>query len=171
MLLRDATPSDLKPILDIYNDAILTTTSVYSYNPHTLEMRQQWFDEKISKDIPVIVAAIDGQVVGFTTYGPFRVWPAYKYSIEHSVYVHRDFRNQGIAKKLLIRLIEVATSKDVHTIIAGIDSDNSASIHLHKQLGFQDAGHFSQVGYKFGKWLNLRFLQLILHNDLQPIEG
>jgi phosphinothricin acetyltransferase len=171
MLLRDATPSDLKSMLDIYNDAIINTTSVYSYTPHTLEMRQQWYEEKIAKDIPVIVADIDGQVVGFTSYGPFRAWPAYKYSVEHSVYVHRDFRNRGIAKKLLIRLIDVVNKKDVHTIIAGIDADNYASIHLHQQLGFQDAGHFKQVGYKFGKWLNLRFMQLILHNNLTPTEG
>lgn len=171
MLLRDASHSDLLSILDIYNDAIINTTAVYSYEPHTMEMRQQWYDDKISKGIPVIVADIDGRVVGFISYGPFRAWPAYKYSVEHSVYVDREFRNQGIAKKLLIRLIEVVSKKDIHTLIAGIDADNSASIHLHQQLGFQDAGHFSEVGYKFGKWLNLRFLQLILHNNLQPTEG
>ena len=87
------------------------------------------------------------------------------------MYVHRDFRNQGIARKLLNHLIDNVRSKEVHIIIAGIDADNSASIHLHKQLGFEEAGHFKQVGYKFGKWLNLAFFQLILHNDLQPHDG
>jgi len=171
MFIRQANNSDLKAILDIYNDAIITTTAVYDYKPHTLEMRQQWFDDKMEKGIPVLVADINDTVVGFTSYGPFRAWPAYKYSVEHSVYVHAEFRNQGIARKLLIELIEVVKTKDVHTIIAGIDGDNAASIHLHKQLGFEDTGYFRHVGYKFGKWLNLRFLQLILNNNLQPTEG
>ena len=170
MLIRKANHADLQAILDIYNDAIINTTAVYSYKPHTLVMRQQWFDDKIENDIPVIVADIEGIVVGFTSYGPFRMWPAYKYSVEHSVYVHKDFRNLGIARKLLVELIEAVRSKKVHTLIAGIDGDNAASIHLHKQLGFEDAGHFREVGYKFGKWLNLRFLQLILNNDLVPTE-
>lgn len=171
MLIRQANQTDLHAILDIYNDAIINTTSVYDYKPHTLEMRQMWFDEKLQKNIPVLVSEINGTVAGFTSYGPFRAWPAYKYSIEHSVYVHRDFRNQGIARKLLIELIDSVRSKNVHTIIAGIDADNAASIHLHKQLGFEDAGYFREVGFKFGKWLNLRFLQLILNNNLQPTEG
>lgn len=170
MLIREAHKSDLQSILDIYNEAIINTTAVYDYTPHTLEMRQKWFDDKQEKGIPVMVAEIDERIVGFTSYGPFRAWPAYKYSIEHSVYVERAFRNQGIARKLLIHLIDTVRTKDVHTIIAGIDADNAASIHLHKQLGFEDAGHFRQVGYKFGKWLNLRFLQLILINDLRPTE-
>lgn len=171
MLIREANKTDLQPILDIYNDAILNTTAVYDYKPHTLDMRQQWYDEKLKKNIPVLVADINDRVVGFTSYGPFRAWPAYKYSIEHSVYVHRDFRNQGIARKLLTNLIDTVRNKEVHTIIAGIDADNMASIHLHQQLGFEDAGHFNAVGYKFGKWLNLRFLQLILENNLQPTDG
>ena len=171
MLIRKAKRTDLHSILDIYNDAIINTTAVYDYTPHTLEMRQQWYDDKLNKGIPVIVAEINDRVVGFTSYGPFRAWPAYKYSIEHSVYVHHDFRNQGIARKLLTHLIDTVKNKEVHTIIAGIDADNSASIHLHKQLGFEDAGHFNQVGYKFGKWLNLTFLQLIVDNGLQPKEG
>jgi phosphinothricin acetyltransferase len=171
MVIRSATSSDLPAILDIYNDAIINTTAVYDYKPHTLEMRQKWFDDKMEKGIPVYVADINDAVVGFTSYGPFRAWPAYKYSVEHSVYVHTAFRNQGIARKLLIELIEAVKTKNVHTMIAGIDGDNAASIHLHKQLGFDDAGYFREVGYKFGKWLNLRFLQLILNNNLHPTEG
>ena len=170
MVIRNATASDLPAILDIYNDAILNTTAVYDYTPHTLQMRQKWYADKLEKGIPVLVSDIDGAVVGFTSYGPFRAWPAYKYSIEHSIYVHREFRNQGIARKLLTELIIVVRSKDVHTVIAGIDADNAASIHLHKQLGFEDAAYFKEVGYKFGKWLDLRFLQLILKNNLHPTE-
>ena len=170
MLIREATQSDMQQILDIYNDAIINTTAVYDYKPHTLEMRLKWFDDKLEKDIPVLVAESNGTVVGFTSYGSFRAWPAYKYSIEHSVYVRQEFRNRGIAKKLLTELIDIVRTKDIHTVIAGIDADNTASIHLHKQLGFEDAGYFKEVGYKFGKWLNLRFLQLILKTNLHPTE-
>lgn len=171
MIIRDARETDLQGILEIYNDAIANTTAVYDYYPHTIEMRREWFQDKLKKGIPVIAADIDGKVVGFTSYGPFRAWPAYKYSIEHSVYVHREFRNRGIAKQLLIKLIDIVKAKDIHTVVAGIDAENIASLNLHKQLGFEDAGHFKQVGFKFGKWLDLRFLQLVLKNDLQPVDG
>jgi len=171
MIFRLANKSDLQGVLDIYNDAIINTSAVYDYKPHTLEMRQEWFEDKAKKGIPVFIAEVNGVVAGFASYGPFRAWPAYKYSIEHSVYVHRDFRNRGIAKKLLQELIDDANQKDVHTIIAGIDASNAASIHLHRQFGFVDAGYFKQVGYKFGRWLDLQFLQLILQNKLDPNES
>jgi len=169
--IRKATENDLQGILDIYNDAIINTTAVYNYKPHTLEMRKVWFNEKVEKGIPVFVADDNGQVVGFASYGAFRAWAAYKYSVEHSVYVHTAFRRKGIAKQLMLTLIESVNQKEIHTMIAGIDADNAISIHLHKQLGFEEAGHFKQVGYKFGKWLDLIFMQLILENNLQPTEN
>ena len=170
IIIRDATEKDLQSILEIYNDAIANTTAVYDYKPHTMEMRKKWFTDKILNDIPVLVAETNDQIVGFTSYGAFRAWAAYKYSIEHSVYVHPDFRQQGIAKKLLSALIEIVKQKNVHTIIAGIDANNEVSIHLHKQFGFTETGNFKQVGYKFGKWLDLKFMQLILENNLKPNE-
>ena len=111
LIIRQATEADLQGILDIYNDAIINTTSVYQYQTHTLAMRKDWFDDKISKDIPVLVADYDGIVAGFASYGPFRAWQAYKYTIEHSVYVHPDFRRRGIAKTLLKELIDIAMQK------------------------------------------------------------
>ncbi len=171
IIIRLATEKDLAGILEIYNDAIVTTTAVYNYKPHTMEMRKKWFEDKVKSNIPVLVAEGNNQVAGFASYGPFRAWRAYKYSIEHSVYVHPHFRQQGIAKKLLHELIGTAKQKEVHTIIAGIDANNLISIYLHKQFGFEEIAHFKEVGYKFGKWLDLKFYQLILQNSFQPREN
>ncbi len=99
--IRPARPTDIPGVLAIYNDAVLHTTAVYTYDPLTLEMMQQWYKEKTEKNLPVYIAEVDGVVAGFASYGPFRPWPAYKYTVEHSIYVSKDFRRQGIAKKLL----------------------------------------------------------------------
>ena len=101
LVVRDATEADLPAILAIYNHAIETTTAVFSSEPHTLEMRRDWFADKRAKRYPVLVADLDGAVAGFATYGPFRAWPAYRYSIEHSVYVADGARRQGIARRLM----------------------------------------------------------------------
>lgn len=181
--IRPARESDVAGILDIYNDAILNTTALYTYEPFTLPMMQQWFAEKTAKNLPVFVAEDTAAaaansssappkpaIAGFASYGPFRPWPAYKYAVEHSIYVHKDARGKGIAKKLLCTLIDHATAADLHTIVAGIDSQNDVSIDLHKKFGFKETGRIAQVGYKFGHWLDLVFMQLILENNLQPNE-
>jgi phosphinothricin acetyltransferase len=167
-VLRNAMYGDLPAILEIYNDAILHTTSVYHYAPHTLEMRQQWWNEKQEKNHPVIIAEKEGAVVGFATYGTFRIWPAYKYSVEHSLYVHPDHKGKGIGKLLLEAIIHAARQADYHTLIAGIDAANEASLRLHRQFGFTEAGSFKEVGYKFDRWLDLVFMQLILDTPLHP---
>jgi len=160
--LRDATAADLPGILEIYNDAILTTTSVYSEKPHTLEMRETWFNERKQSGFPVMVAVQDGKVVGFATYGHFRVWPCYRYTVEHSVYVHRDSRGQGISKLLLSEVIGYARKAGMHAMIAGVDSENDISLKLHLQYGFEQVARFKEVGFKFNRWLDLIFLELIL---------
>ena len=164
--IRPARPADIPGVLAIYNDAVLHTTAVYTYDPLTLEMMQQWYKEKTEKNLPVYIAEVDGSVAGFASYGPFRSWPAYKYTVEHSIYVSKDFRRQGIAKKLLQSLIDTAQKMNVHTIVAGIDSQNGESIHLHKNFGFQEVGQLSEVGYKFDRWLDLKFMQLILSPNI-----
>ena len=168
LVIRQASIKDAHGILDIYNDAILKTTAVYSYEPHTIDMRLQWLQDKRHANIPVLVAEVGGMVAGFATYGPFRAWPAYQYTIEHSVYVHKACRQRGIAAKLLQQLIEAVKQQPIHTIIAGIDAANVASINLHQKFGFTEIGTFKQVGYKFERWLDLKFMQLILDNDFRP---
>ena len=170
IIIRKASERDLPEMLDIYNDIIENTTAVYDYKPHTIEMRQQWFEAKKESGFPVFVAEENEEVIGFSSIGPFRNWSAYKYSVENSVYVATEHRGKGIGKLLLLPLIESAKEMNMHTIIASIDDANESSLRLHKSLGFFEVAHFKQVGYKFGRWLDLKFLQLILDTLSQPIE-
>src|ERR1700735_2647949 len=125
--IRPAGEKDIAAILEIYNYAILHTTSVYSYVEHTMEMRMKWFEEKKAANHPVLVAEVDNTIAGFISYGPFRSWPGYRHTVEHSVHVHKDFRRQGIASRLLEKMIEVARQNGVHAIIGGVDAANDAS--------------------------------------------
>jgi L-amino acid N-acyltransferase len=169
--IRPARETDLPDILEIYNHVVLNTTAVYTYEPHTLPMRKEWYDGKIRGGYPVFVAEEAGRVVGLSTYGPFRAWPAYKYTVENSVYVAADQRGRGIARLLMPPLIEAAQAQDYHAIIASIDATNEASLRLHRFFGFEEVAHFREVGYKFGRWLDLKFLELILATPVNPTEG
>lgn len=159
---RNATENDLAEILIIYNEVITNTTAIYDYEPHTMNMREKWYETKKQQGIPVFVATENGEVVGFSSYGPFRAWPAYKYSVENSVYVAASHRGNGIGKLLIQPVIDSATEKGMHTILAGIDASNEASIHLHRQFGFKKVAYLKEVGFKFNKWLDLVFMQLVL---------
>lgn len=160
--VRNATESDLPEILEIYNDVILHTTAVYDYEPHTIEMRRQWFMAKKEQGFPVFVATENGKVVGLSSMGPFRAWAAYKFSVENSVYVASDSRGKGIGKLLMPPLIQSCKELGMHTMIAGIDASNEASMRLHEYFGFKEVAHFKEVGYKFNRWLDLKFLQLMM---------
>jgi len=161
-MIREARQEDLPQLLDIYNDIILNTTAVYDYEPHTLEMRRVWFDTKKQQGFPVFVAEEENKIVGFSSIGPFRAWAAYKYSVENSVYVKSSERGKGIGKLLIPPLIQAAKDMKLHTIIAGIDATNEASIRLHTHFGFKEVANFNEVGWKFERWLDLKFFQLIL---------
>jgi phosphinothricin acetyltransferase len=160
--VRPAILSDLPQMLDIYNDIILNTTAVYHYEPHTLEMRLEWFESRREQGFPIFVAEENDVILGFSSFGSFRPWPAYKYTVENSVYVAMEHRGKGISKLLMPPLIDAAKQMNMHTMIAVIDAGNDVSIKLHKQFGFMDAGVFKEVGYKFDRWLDLRMMQLIL---------
>jgi L-amino acid N-acyltransferase YncA len=171
IVIRPAVEADLPQLLDIYNHVILNTTAVYTYEAQTMEMRKAWYADKRTAGYPVLVAEEGGRIVGFSSYGPFRAWPAYKYTVENSVYVSEDQRGKGIGKLLLQPLIAAARRQDMHAIIAGIDASNQSSIRLHQSLGFEEVAHFRQVGYKFGRWLDLKFLQILLDTPASPVEG
>lgn len=171
MIIRNANEKDLPQLLEIYNDIILNTTAVYQYQPHTLKMRKEWFAAKQQQGFPVFVAEDDNRIAGFSTLGTFRNWQAYKYSVENSVYVATEQRGKGIGKLLLPPIINAAKQMEMHTIIAGIDATNAVSIRLHKSFSFKEVAHFKQVGYKFGRWLDLKFLQLMLDTPLNPLEN
>jgi phosphinothricin acetyltransferase len=162
MHIREAQQKDLNIILDIMNDAILNTTSIYDYGIRSNEFVENWFKKKRLDNMPVLVAEVNGNTVAYGSYGIFRAWNAYKFSVEHSIYVQKDFQGQGIGKQLLIALIGRAKRDGFHTMIAGIDAANQKSYDFHRKLGFVEVGTFKEVGYKFDRWLDLVFMQLML---------
>lgn len=160
------------PMLAILNEVIVNSTSIYDYKPRTPEMMQAWWDAKEKGNYPVIGAVDDaGTLLGFTTYGPFRNWPAYKYSVEHSIYVEKSQRGKGIGRLLLGAIIEAAKEQQYHVMIGGIDGSNAGSIALHEKFGFTKCAEVREAGYKFGRWLDLVFYQLILPTPAQPLDG
>jgi phosphinothricin acetyltransferase len=169
--IRLARETDIPVISDIYNHIILNTTAVYQYVAQPLDMRKAWYDAKMKDGYPVFVAEDEGRVIGFSSYGPFRAWAAYKYTVENSVYVAEGQRGKGIGKLLIQPLIDSAREKGMHAIIAGIDATNDSSVRLHQSFGFKEVAHFKEVGYKFGRWLDLKFLELVLETPLHPVEG
>jgi L-amino acid N-acyltransferase YncA len=159
-------------ILAIFNDAISNSTALYDYKPRTMEMMASWFETKLKGKYPVIGAqSDDGEFMGFASYGTFRAWPAYKYSVEHSVYVDARFRGRGIGKRLLKEIIAAAQGQNYHTLVGVIDASNFVSVRLHEALGFSCCGTIQQAGFKFGRWLDVMFYQLILSTPAQPTDG
>lgn len=159
-------------ILAILNEAIVNSTALYDYKPRSAESMLSWFAAKRNGGFPVIGAEDEaGELLGFASYGTFRAWPAYKYSVEHSVYIRGDQRGRGLGQALMERLIAHAQQRDVHVMIAGIDATNAASVALHQRLGFEHAGTIRQAGFKFGRWLDLAFYQRIFATPAHPVDG
>ena len=169
--IRSVRDSDLEPMLAIYNNAIETLTAVFEYQPYSPEKLREWMSSKTDAGCPVLVADLDERLAGFATYGTFRARPAYKYSVEHSVYVAEQARRRGVARVLMQALVADARSRGFHTMIGGVVADNVPSLRFHESLGFVEVGHFREVGYKFGRWLDLKFLQLVFDTPQQPTEG
>jgi L-amino acid N-acyltransferase YncA len=159
-------------ILAILNEAIENSVALWDYKPRTLEMMDAWFDAKERGAFPV-VGLVDAQrgLLAFGSYGTFRAWPAYKYSVEHSIYVRKDARRNGYGKLILEALIEEARRQGYHNLIAGIATENAVSIALHQKLGFDLCGTIRQAGFKFGRWIDLSFYQRLLDTPAQPVDG
>ena len=162
----------LPAILAIWNDAILHSTAIYEYEPRTTGMVRQWFEQKQTADRPVLgIEDGEGRLAAFATYSPFRPFPAYKYTVEHSVYVDKTCRGQGMGKKLMLAVIEAAQARNLHVMVGAIDSANEGSIRLHRALGFTSCGVIRQAAFKFDRWLDLEFYQLILSTPEHPVDG
>ncbi|WP_213879578.1 GNAT family N-acetyltransferase [Pseudomonas sp. dw_358] len=169
VILRNAQPEDLPAIRDIYNDAVLNTTSIWNEKQVDLANRRAWFDARHLQGYPILVAVdADGTVVGYASFGDWRAFEGYRYTVEHSVYVRSDQRGQGIGPQLMTLLIERAREARKHVMVAAIESGNAASIRLHERLGFVVTGQMPQVGVKFGRWLDLTFMQLQLNPGAEP---
>jgi L-amino acid N-acyltransferase YncA len=159
-------------MLAIVNEAITNTTWVYDYAPRTLSDFREYVRNREHAGLPVIVAEGDNdRVLGFGTFGSFRVLPAYKYTVEHSVFVAKGARRRGVGKRLLQRLIDLASEHGVHVMIGAIDSTNLPSIALHDALGFECCGTLQEVGYKHGHWLDVVLYQLVLDTPDTPVES
>jgi L-amino acid N-acyltransferase YncA len=159
--VREAGVDDLEAILAIYNDAVIHTTATYDYEPRSPDAQRQWFEAKGAQDLPVLVGLDAGVVSGFASYGPFRLWAAYLYTVENSIYVAPEQRGRGVGTAILGALVEIARSRGFHAMVAGIDATNAASLKLHAKFGFEKVAHFRQVGWKFERWLDLVFLERI----------
>jgi len=158
-------------ILDIFNDAIVNSTALYEYKTRTLDDMVQWFADKTRGNYPVHGLVDEhSTLMGFASYGVFRARPAYKYTVEHSVYVHPAHRGKGVGKVLMEALIQNARQQGYHVLIGGVDASNTASVALHEKLGFILAGTLHQTGFKFGQWLDLAFYQLTLDTPLSPVD-
>jgi L-amino acid N-acyltransferase len=162
MLIRDATHADLPQILAIYNDVVLNTTAIYEQHASSLPERQQWFDERRRQGLPVLVADLDGQVAGFSSFGSWRARWGYRHTVEHSVHVRADLRGRGVGRALIEALFPLAAAAGMHAMIAHIDGEAVSSLRLHARLGFEPVGTFRQVGRKFDRWLDLVAMQRAL---------
>lgn len=162
MLIRDAIPADLGALRDIYNDAVLNTTAIWNEVAIDLDNRRAWLELRAQQGFPVLVAEDAGEVVGYASYGPWRAFDGFRETVEHSVYVRADQRGKGVGPQLMQALIDRARAQGLHVMVAAIESGNAASIRLHERLGFATTGQMPQVGQKFGRWLDLTFMQLVL---------
>jgi len=159
MELRDAAPEDMEGVAAIYNDAVLNTTAIW--NEHTVDAdnRRAWLADRQRAGYPVLVAVVDGMVAGYASFGDWRAFDGYRHTVEHSVYVHPDFRGRKIGGELLLALIPRAEALGMHVMVAAIEAENAGSIRLHEKLGFTRAGHLREVGTKFGRWLDLVLME------------
>jgi L-amino acid N-acyltransferase len=166
--IGEATEADLPAILAINNLAVAETTASWNYAPADLASRQAWFAGMTARNDPVLVARRAGELVGYAYWGPFRPADGYLYSVENSVYVRKDMHGKGIGRLLMIELISRARAKGLHAIVAGIGAENTGSIAFHARLGFIEYARMPQVGAKFGRWMDLVLMQLMLNEDERP---
>jgi L-amino acid N-acyltransferase len=161
----------LEAIREILNEAIVHTTARYDYQPKTMQDMEEWFAQRVAVGLPVIGLVDETDtLVGFGTYGPFRAFAAYKYTVEHSLYLKANQRGKGWGRQMLERLIQRAEEQDYHTLVGVIDAENASSILLHERLGFEKCGIIRHAGYKFGRWLDLAIYQRLLAGPEQPVE-
>lgn len=161
--IRRAMRADVPAILEIYNDAVLNTTASADYEPRSLQSRYEWFDEHARAGYPIFVALNeDDAVIGWSSLSRYKERYGYRFSAENSIYVHPAWRGRGVGKLLLPPLLDAAREMGLHAILAAISADNGASLKLHAQFGFEKVVHFKETVYKFGKWLDVIYMEKLL---------
>jgi L-amino acid N-acyltransferase YncA len=166
MPIRDARQEDMEAITTIYNDGLVDSTAIYRDEPATSAERTAVWQARAQQVFPTLVACDGGAVIGFASFGDFRSWPGYRFTVEHSVHVHASHRGRGVGSELVKALLSRAANLGKHVMIGGIDADNLASLNFHLHLGFEQVAHFKQVGFKFGRFLDLVFVQRQIDRSL-----
>ncbi|HVW24359.1 MAG TPA: GNAT family N-acetyltransferase [Polyangiaceae bacterium] len=162
MQVRDAERRDLPVVVEIYNELLHTTTSIYTDTAQTLEEREAWFDARTRRGFPTLVAAIGERVVGVAAFGDFRDsvrWSGYRFTVEHSVHVASDSWGSGVGRALMHALFERAGRMNVHAMIGAVDGANARSLEFHARLGFREVARLPEVGWKRGRWCDLVLVQ------------
>ena len=162
VVVRDAVPGDAAGLLAIHNEAVRTTSAIWDEHEVDLADRTAWLDGRLVAGLPVLVAEVDGTVVGYASYGPWRERSGYRHTVENAVYVLSSHHGRGLASMLMDSLIERARHDGLHRMIAMIESGNTVSIELHARRGFRVVGQLPEVGRKFDRWLDLTLMQLDL---------
>ncbi|WP_288881200.1 GNAT family N-acetyltransferase [Kosakonia cowanii] len=168
MSIRYAVKEDCAAIAAIYNHAVINTAAIWNDQTVDADNRIAWFEARALLGYPVIVSEENGVVTGYASFGDWRAFDGFRHTVEHSVYVHPEHQGKGLGLALMVRLIEEAKRIGKHVMVAGIEAQNQGSIHLHQKLGFTITGQMPQVGTKFGRWLDLTFMQLQLDNRSDP---
>jgi len=160
MEIRSAKLTDAEQIAEIYNYYILNTHHTFEIEPLSAEEMKRRVGE-VSGEYPYLVAETDGEIQGYIYAAQFRLREAYKHSFEVSIYVRNQAKQKGIGSELYKRLLKELKETDIHTIIAGISLPNEASVKFHQKLGFEKVGHFREVGYKLGRWVDVGFWEML----------
>lgn len=167
-MIRYASKDDCAAIAGIYNHAVLHTAAIWNDRTVDTDNRIAWFEARQLLGYPVLVSEENGAITGYASFGDWRAFEGFRHTVEHSVYVHPEHQGKGLGRALLTRLIDEARQVGKHVMVAGIESQNDASLKLHASLGFITTGEMPQVGTKFGRWLDLTFMQLQLDNRSDP---
>jgi L-amino acid N-acyltransferase YncA len=171
MEIRDAVQADFEQITAIYNEVLTHSTAIYNDRPATVEERVSWWRSRVAQGFPVVVASDGTRITGFATFGDFRAWPGYRFTVEGTVHIRADVRGRGVGSALLKEILAHAKAMGKHVMIAGVDSENAASLRFLERFGFERAGHLREVGYKFDRFLDLVFLQYWITPPAGPAGG
>src|SRR5689334_10942231 len=155
MKIRDAVLDDFDEITFIYNEVLTSSTAIYNDKPTTSEERIAWWNMRQQQGYPVLVATEGDSIAGFGTFGDFRPWPGYRFTVEGTIHIQSSSRGMGVGTELLKAIIARAEAIGKHTMIAGVDAENLASLRFLERFGFERVGLLREVGYKFERFLDL----------------